>query len=92
MLEKSTHTFEQNLDYMKNFDAKTYLKFAKLMKQDEQELLGRIFEGNESLAFIQENLSELYYSIILEAYIQPLIDQKYGFSWLVDNSEIEVIC
>lgn len=52
MIERSSLTFEQNLDYMKNFDSKTYLKFASLMKRDEQDLLGRLFEGNESLAFI----------------------------------------
>lgn len=91
MIEKSTLTFDQNLDYMKNFDAKTYLKFASLMKRDEQDLLGRIFEGNESLAFIQENLNELYFEKILKSYVKPLITQKYGFIWLIDNREIEVI-
>ena len=61
------------------------------MKRDERDLLGRIFEGNDSLAFIQDNLHELYYEKILKSYVKPLIEQKYGFSWLLDNREIQVI-
>lgn len=44
------------------------------MKQDEEDLLGRIFEGNESLAFIHNDISELYYEVMLRSYAHVLIN------------------
>lgn len=89
-MEKSQLTFEQHQDYIGNFECKDYLKFVKLMKVDEQDLLGRIFEGNESLAFIHTNISELYYEVMLREYVQILVTRKYGFAWLLETQELEV--
>lgn len=90
LLEKSLQTFEQHQDYIGNFECEDYVKFAKLMKQDEQDLIGRIFEGNESLAFINTNISDLYYEVMLRNYAQTLVIQKYGFAWLLENEKLEV--
>ena len=89
-MEKSQLTFEQHQDYIGNFECKDYLKFVKLMKVDEQDLLGRIFEGNESLAFIHTNISELYYEVMLREYVQILVTRKYGFAWLLETQDLEV--
>jgi len=89
-LNETKYFFKKNISSKKGFDCKSYLKFAKNLRNLENDFFGRMFEGNESMQFILDNLKRVFYEEVLLQYANELITTDFGYVWLVENKDFEV--
>lgn len=89
-LAETKNFFRKNISSKKGFDCKSYLRFAKNLRNLENEFFGRMFEGNESMQFILDNLKRVFYEEVLLQYAQELITTDFGYVWLVEKKDYQV--
>jgi hypothetical protein len=82
--------FRNNISSKKGFDCKSYLLFAKKLRNLENEVFGRMFEDNTSMQFILDNLKRIFYEEVLLGYAGELIGSEFGFVWLIENRDFGV--
>ena len=91
-INDSKDFFRENLEGKKHLDCKSYLQFSQRLKNTESLFFARVFEGNEGMQHIHDNLKRVFYDSVLRDYVRDLIQSDFGFVWLVRNQDYEVGC
>ena len=82
--------FKKNLEGKKLLDCRSYLEFSKKLKATEEQFFARVFEGNDSMQYIHDNLRRVFYDSVLKSYVQELITNDFGFVYLLKELDYEV--
>lgn len=90
-IEHSKVFFKGKLSSKMNYDCKNYLHFAKNLRKMDKELFNRVFEDNESMAFIHKNLDDVFYHRVLRKYVHQLMNGEFGLVFLIKVGDYETL-